>query len=114
LAGATRRKLTDALRKHQALMLPGIERMPLATLEKALKSGVKVIATKRAPSLGPGLLEQERDTPRIRELARGLKVVEEAKLGETLRAAVPPDFAATPEIAFTHRRTADAEIYFVW
>jgi hypothetical protein len=103
----------DKLGKYQAIVLPAIERMPLATLEKVMKSGVKAIATKRAPSLAPGLMEQERDTPRIREVARGLKVVEEAKLGEALRAAVPPDFAATPEIAFVHRRTADAEIYFV-
>jgi hypothetical protein len=100
--------------KYKALVLPGVERIPLATLEKITKlPGVTVIATRHAPSLAPGLMEQERDTPKVRELARGLKVIADEKLGEALKAALKPDLASAPEIGFVHRHTPDAEIYFV-
>ena len=72
-----------------------------------------VIATRRAPSLAPGLMEQG-DTPEIRELASKLRVVaDEAKLGDALHAALAPDMAAAPEIGFVHRQLAVAEIYFL-
>ena len=40
-------------------------------------------------------------------------VVDEAKLGEALHAALPPDVVAPPEVGFVHRHLADAEVYFV-
>src|ERR1044071_9037291 len=83
---------------YKILILPGVERMPLATLDKILKSGVTVIATRRAPSLAPGLMD-EAETPKIRDLARGLQVLtDESKLAETMHAALAPDVAAAPEI----------------
>ena len=63
---------------HPILILPGVERIPLATLEKIVeyaRKGGTVIATRRTPSLAPGLMEAETDTPKIRELARGLRLL---------------------------------------
>ncbi len=98
---------------YKILVLPGVERMPLETLQKILASGATVIATRRAPSLAPGLME-DGDTAKIRELASKLRVVaDEVKLGDALHAALPPDVAAAPEIGFVHRHLADAEIYFL-
>ena len=73
-----------------------------------------MIATRRLPSLAPGVMEAERDTPRIRELAKGLKLVtDETKLGEALHAALAADVATSPEIGFVHRKLPFAEIYFL-
>jgi len=99
---------------HRILILPGVERVPLATLEKITKAGITVIATRHAPSLAPGLREQATDTPKIRELARGLRVVsDETKLGEALHAVLAADIAAAPEIGFIHRKLPNADIYFL-
>lgn len=98
---------------YKILVLPGVERMPLATLQRILASGATVIATRHAPSLAPGLAD-EGDTPKIRELAAKLKVVaDETKLGDALHAAVPADVIAAPEIGFVRRHLPDAEVYFV-
>ncbi len=100
---------------YHILLLPNVERMPLATLQKiAALKGVTVIATRRRPSLAPGLMEAERDTPQIRQLAAGLKLVEdEGKLGEALHDALGPDVAAAPEIGFVHRHLPFGDIYFL-
>ena len=100
---------------YRILLLPNIERIPLATLQKiAALKGVAVIATGRRPSLAPGLMEADRDTPQIRELAAKLKLVEdESKLGEALHNALNPDVAAAPEIGFVHRHLPYADIYFL-
>jgi hypothetical protein len=105
--------IAKAAFRHKVVVLPNVERMPAATLEKLVKSGKTVIATRRAPSLAPGLMEQERDTARVRELAKGLKVVPDEALGEALKAAAKPDLAVVPGIGFIHRHTPEAEIYFV-
>ena len=98
---------------YKILVLPGVERMPLATLQKILTSGATVIATRRAPSLAPGLME-EGDTAKIRELAGRLRVVaDEAKLGDALHRAQKPDVIAAPEIGFVHRHLPEADIYFL-
>jgi hypothetical protein len=99
---------------YRILILPGVERIPLATLEKITKSGVTVFATRTAPSLAPGLMEQETDTPRIREFAKRIPLVaDETKLGETLHKALAPDLQSAPEIGFIHRKLANADIYFL-
>jgi hypothetical protein len=98
---------------YKILVLPGVERMPLATLEKIAKAGVTVIATRRTPSMAPGLADAA-DTPKIREMASKLKVVaDETKLGEALKAALPPDVVRAPEIGFIHRKLADGDLYFL-
>jgi hypothetical protein len=97
---------------YKVVVLPGVERMPLATLEKITKAGVTVVATRRAPSMAPGLADAA-DASKIAALGRGLKLVEEAKLGEALKAVVAPDVERAPEIGFVHRKLADGDVYFL-
>jgi hypothetical protein len=110
--------------RYPVLVLPNVERIPLATLTKiadyARKGGI-VIATGRVPSLAPGFIEAKTDTPKIRELARSLfeapaaaahLVTDDTKLTETLHHLSMPDVAAPPEIGFVHRKLPFAEIYF--
>ena len=78
------------------------------------RKGGTVIATRRAPSLAPGLKETDEDTPKIRELARGLRVVtEETRLGAELHRALAADVSTAPEIGFVHRKLAFADVYFL-
>ncbi len=101
---------------HRILILPNVERIPLATLQRILdyaRKGGTVIATRRAPSLAPGL-QDAADTSRIRSLAAGLKVLaDETALGAALHRALPADVATAPEIGFIHRKLPFAEIYFL-
>ncbi len=120
------------------LVLPGVERIPLATLEKLEafeRAGGFLLATRRMPSLAPGLLEAERETPRIRELAHRLFEApgsprtttvrgslghfvrdERQELSSTLVALLPPDLSTspkTPDIGFVHRKLDFADVYFI-
>ncbi|HEX5410230.1 MAG TPA: glycosyl hydrolase [Terriglobia bacterium] len=113
---------------YAALVLPGVERIPLAVYQKireyALRGGV-VIATRSFPHLAPGLLEGRRDSANVqtisRELfeepnARGLLVQNEAALGEALARKLTPDVELnprTPSIGFIHRKLEDAHLYFL-
>ncbi len=101
---------------YRVLILPGVERIPLTTLraiEKYGAAGGIAIATRRAPSLAPGLMEKE--GAQITGLSQKLfaTIHEEASLGEDLRRMLPPDLKANPAIGFVHRKTADADIYFL-
>jgi hypothetical protein len=108
---------------YPVLILPGVERIPLATLRKLAeyaRGGGILVATRRAPSLAPGLKEAETEAAQIRELSRALfeggkgrLVREEAKLGAELHAILRPDLAAAPEIGFVHRKLEFAEVYFI-
>jgi hypothetical protein len=101
---------------YKILILPGVERIPLATLraiEKYTAKGGTAIATRRAPSLSPGLMDS--DTPHIREMSQKLfaTIQDEAVLADYLHGIVAADVAADPAIGFVHRKTADADIYFL-
>jgi hypothetical protein len=106
---------------YPILILPGIERIPLATYRKiedyARKGGV-VIATRRTPSLAPGLADAA-DTPAIRELSRTLfagtakLVADESRLGGALHTALAPDVSRPPEVGFVHRKLEGGDIYFL-
>jgi hypothetical protein len=113
---------------YPVLILPNVERMPLATLRKIqayAEAGGKVVATRRIPSLAPGLAEAESDTPRIRELARALFeaagargkfLKDEQSLGKELTALEAPDVRIRSDaasIGVVHRKVADGEIYFI-
>jgi hypothetical protein len=105
---------------YRVLVLPGVERIPLATLRKIeafARQGGIVVATRRAPSLAPGLVEAENETPQIRELSRtlfeGHLVLDESKLGVTLHSALAADVATAPEIGFVHRKLPFADVYFL-
>ncbi|MGO9966439.1 MAG: glycosyl hydrolase [Bryobacteraceae bacterium] len=119
----------DAIAKvgipYPVLILPSVERIPLSSyrkIEEYVRQGGIAIATGRAPSLAPGFKETGTDTPAIRQLslslfetagAPGRLLRDDAKLGDTLRAALPPDMASAPEVGFVHRRLAFADVYFV-
>jgi hypothetical protein len=113
---------------NPVLILPNVERMPLATLRKIqayAEAGGKVVATRRTPSLAPGLAEAESDTPRIRELARALFegagargkfLKDEQSLGKELAALEAPDVRFSSDAAslgVVHRKVAEGEIYFI-
>src|SRR5581483_7096973 len=109
---------------YPILVLPGVERIPLAAYKKieeyARKGGI-VVATRRLPSAAPGLLEGERDTAAVKALSdalfreRGHFVKDEKTLGEQLQGWYKPDFTTEPKapaIGFVHRKLDDGEIYF--
>lgn len=111
--------------QHRILILPGVERIPLATFERIqtfLRDGGIVLATRRAPSLAPGPLDTAQ-TPKILELSRRLLktpgrivVDEKNELGERLNALLQPDVSFSPkapETGFVHRKLDSAEVYFL-
>ncbi len=113
---------------YKVLILPGVERIPLATMQRlqdyAAKGGL-LVATRSLPSLGPGLLEEKKDSGRIAAISHELFetspqharfVEQEQGLGTALKVMLPPDFdtgSAGPAIGFVHRKVAAGEIYFV-
>src|SRR5207253_3493075 len=53
---------------YPILVLPGIERLPLSTyrkIESYARSGGMIIATRKVPSLAPGLEQSKTDTPGV-------------------------------------------------
>ena len=100
---------------HKILIVPNVERIPLATLQKiseyAAKGG-KAIFTGRLPSLAPGLRD-EGDAPAIRQLSAKFQLTAEANLGDALHAALPADFVASPDLGVVHRKLPYADIYFL-
>jgi hypothetical protein len=113
--------------RYRAVVLPNVERIPLATyrmLAEFVRTGGVLIASRRQPALTPGFPGTESD--QIRQISQSLfasssersRYVEDEKtqLGATLRAMLQPDITFTPaasEIGFVHRKTNDAEIYFL-
>ena len=115
--------------KYRIVILPGVERIPLHTyrrLEEFVRGGGILIATRRTPQFAPGLKATEAETNEVLELSRRLFkdtgarahfVADEVnQLTNTLTTAMRPDVSFTPaepDIGFVHRRTSDAEIYFL-
>lgn len=100
---------------YPILILPGVERIPLAAYQKIeayRQKGGTVIALGRLPSLAPELREQG-DTPKIREISSRFSLTVESKLADALHHALAPDVAAAPEIGFIHRKLPFGELYFV-
>ena len=113
---------------YRAVVLPGVERVPVATmqtLEKFAQAGGIIIATRRLPDLAPGYLATEADTKTVRDIAQrlfkdpnapGIFIQDESQLGAALAKKLAPDVAVSPaatEIGVVHRHTDDGEIYFV-
>jgi len=118
--------------RYPVLILPGVERLPLATykkIEEYARHGRVVIAVKSLPSRAPGLVEGPKDSAEVERIseilfevgsnlaARNSRVVASpAELGGAIGAVLPPDVTispATPAIGFIHRKLPDADIYFV-
>jgi alpha-L-rhamnosidase len=84
---------------YRILILPGVERMPAETyrkLEAYVSKGGIVVATRRVPSRGAGIMPTD-----------------EKQLGSALNKLLPADVATAPEIGFVHRKLDFADIYFL-
>jgi hypothetical protein len=114
---------------YRVLILAGVERIPLATLQTVqtfLRTGGRVIATRRLPSRTPGWLNAQAESVQIAALARdlfpdvpgepfaGYFLRDEQLLGSTLAQMITPDVAtASPVIGFVHRKLPRGDIYFI-
>ena len=113
---------------YPLVVLPGVERIPFATmqeLEKFAHAGGIIIATRRLPDLAPGYLATDADTKTVSDIAQrlfkdpnapGIFIQDESQLGAALAKKLAPDVAVSPsatEIGVVHRHTDDGEIYFV-
>ena len=114
--------------KHKVVVLPGIERMPLASLKKIktfVDNGGIVLATRKTPSKVPGFKATEAEQNELKTIVSNLfdgknprvKFVEkDTNAGSVLKTILQPDAAFSPsgkDFGFVHRKTADADIYFV-
>jgi len=112
---------------YAALILPGMDRLPLATyrkIEEYARHGGIVIAAKSLPASAPGLREAESDGRQIREIsqrlfgadnATGHFVTDETRLGPSLATYLKPDVILsppTPRIGFIHRKLESGDLYF--
>lgn len=113
---------------YPILVLPHLERLPLATYRKIdayARSGGAVIATGNLPMLAPGLKESEKDSSEVQQISHALFekpgapghfLEDEADLGQTLVHVMKQDVSlspAAPEIGFVHRKLPFADIYFL-
>ncbi len=115
--------------RYRAVVLPNVERIPLETLktlDEFVRSGGILIASRRKPALVPGFSASAADHATVGETCRRLfeassgpsRYVEDEKnqLAGVLRSLLRPDVElspAVPEIGFVHRKTGEAEIYFM-
>jgi hypothetical protein len=113
---------------YAALILPGVERLPLGTYQKIAeyaRQGGTVIAAHSLPDAAPGLLEAESDGRQIREIsqrmfrasdATGHFIADHLQLGAALATHLTPDVLfspKTPQIGFIHRQLASGDLYFI-
>lgn len=120
--------LTLGAAKHKVVVLPGIERMPLASLKKLqdfVANGGILIATRKTPSIVPGYKTTEAEQNELKSIVATLfngknprvKLVEnDEDAGAVLKNILQPDVAISPngkDFGFVHRQTSDSDIYFV-
>jgi hypothetical protein len=122
-------KLVVGDHQFAVIVLPAIERIPVATLSKlsdfAHRGGI-LIATRRLPSVAPGFLKNEESTAQVQALTKELfegksppahfVADENRELGAELPRLCPPDMALSPPesaIGFIHRSSKLGEIYFI-
>ena len=113
---------------YKVLVLPGIDRLPVATYEKILafaRNGGIVIATRRLPATAPGWLHAAEESARIHEISGALFqddipaghwVEDVAQLGAELAKDASPDMILSPRtsgIGFFHRKLDAGNLYFV-
>jgi alpha-L-rhamnosidase len=130
---ATRGKIVgDSLQfggiHYRAVVLPGVERIPLATmkrLEEFAQHGGIVIASQRLPDSAPGYKTPASDTQGVRDIvqrlfkgpnALGTFVNDDSQIGAALAKRLQPDVAfssAAGQIGAVHRHTDGGEVYFI-
>jgi hypothetical protein len=113
---------------YRVLILPSVDRLPVATYEKILdfaRKGGIVIATRRMPATAPGLMRAEEDSARLKQLSQELFhgsistaqfVEDQNELGAALKKLAKPDMVLTPptpQIGFIHRKLEGGDLYFV-
>jgi len=113
---------------YPLLVLPDIERLPLATyrkIEAYAQAGGIVIATRDAPSIAPGLKQFEAESPQVQRISRqlfrepaapGHFLAKDADLGARLTQVAKPDVLFAPPVpglGFVHRKLPSADLYFV-
>lgn len=113
---------------YPVLVMPGIERLPLATyrkIEQYTKRGGIVIATRRLPSEAPGLLNAATETQEIQEISQrlfresgalGHFVEDESQLGTVAAQLYKPDVIFSPkapEVGFIRRKLNVGDLYFI-
>ena len=115
--------------RYRAVVLPGIERIPvdtLRTLDEFARGGGVLVATRRLPQLAPGFRATEPEHREVREIVERLFTApggparfvenENGQLTETMTGMLRPDVQfspAAPDIGFVHRRNTFADIYFL-
>lgn len=114
--------------KYKIVVLPGAERVPLATMRKLeafAKAGGIVIATRRAPSTAPGFKTSDAERAEVKAIAMRLfegpaapaaLVQSDTQFAAAAAKKLRPDVnlsPATPAIGFIHRRSEGGEIYFL-
>ena len=123
-----KKTLTLGPNHYRAVILPGLETIPVDTLQKLeefSRNGGVLIATRQLPHTAPGFSATETEHNQIREICQKLFegpspsahfVRNETELKAILSGLLRPDISLSPslaEIGFVHRKTEDAEIYFV-
>ena len=112
---------------YAALILPSIDRLPLATfrkIEEYARRGGIVIAVNSPPSTAPGLVEAESESRQIQGISQTLfhangapgHLVAIESLGALLSTSLTPDVIfspKTPRIGFVHRKLDFGDLYFI-
>lgn len=115
--------------KYKVVILPYVGSIPIETyrkLEEFARGGGILIATRRTPLELPGFLATQENHNQIIEISKRLfegpsapahlVADEKSELRTKLNQLLRPDVGlspAAPEVGFIHRRTRDADVYFV-
>lgn len=122
------RELVLGSSRHRAIVLPGIERIPLESMRKIeefARAGGVVIAARRLPSTVPGVSATQAQQDELKAIVQqtfggayptAKLVAADEDVGRVLATLVQPDVAiapATTGFGSVHRKLADADVYFI-
>ncbi len=114
--------------KYKTIVLAGVERMPLSTLQKLeafANAGGTVVATRSIPSIAPGFKATDADQKAVQEIsnrlfkgdsAKGIFVQSDGEVPAAIKKHLAPDVAISSnsaQIGFIHRHTDGGELYFL-